>query len=784
MAEYAAAAKKAGYQFLAFTESLEKLTPKKYAALKKACAEVSDSTFYACPGIEFSEANNLRWAFWGEDIIFPEDNIFNGSKDKVNWWGLYAASCNRRPSALLNYDRLHELGDASNLWWYFRIPVKVCKNGQVLARNLGEYLFALNDIRGQGAVVFNGIYSPAKLEKEAANCGWNLVYGNVENAKAWLNTKNIFNCGYGYASEGPVIHRWQGINASTAIDYESMQTRQRVRLKFQVSSTNGIKDVKVWDGTQGLFRRFDGKGLKQFQGEFDALHDKVHHLVLEVTDLNGKKAVSPEVLVQNPYYAITRCTDNLNLLGYSTLLMHPPCHQVPTLRDFEDTYSARIDMSKKDLAPIAGIDTGVPFIFKPCADLNISIFTQEGNQLGGSNQLDNMNAILQRYPVNSNEISILTQDSYKRVHTNKRHRPNKRMTYTYYSFFPLGEKQPIADIKHTTWLMRSRIKPSCKVSKPWLAEDDYLGGVMHHQITLKFKKNVVLKGNMPIRLISMFSTSSYYSKERGFWDRLVVETPKGIVKSATGNILEGELKNKGFATVLSTNSHRRILIIPQSTLLQPKFHFDKKGVLSIGFGNQGEKFKAGDEVSFFITVCTSVAKSNTAEYCHKIASRLGNPSAKAIMKKGTQIFTPGFFAFRSQDKEVLATLPSFPMICDWPFFIKGIDDNGTAAYYDYAKRIFTFVPVHNQTMYFQMPLEKKSTFWGGNLFVSSDKNLKLTPVLYGSANAFLEVHNPTKHDIQAEIFSPKLAPVYGGKRYSVFVPGGTSRRIRLTDPVK
>ena len=84
VAEYAAAAKKAGYRFLAFTESLEKLTPEKYAALKKACAAVSDQNFYACPGIEFSEANGLRWAFWGEDVIFPEDNIFNGPKDKVN----------------------------------------------------------------------------------------------------------------------------------------------------------------------------------------------------------------------------------------------------------------------------------------------------------------------------------------------------------------------------------------------------------------------------------------------------------------------------------------------------------------------------------------------------------------------------------------------------------------------------------------------------------------------------------------------------------------------------
>lgn len=784
VSEYAAAARKAGYRFLAFTESLEKLTPEKYAALKKACAAVSDPDFYACPGIEFSEANGLRWAFWGEDVIFPEDHIFNGPRDKVNWWGLYAASCNRRPSALLNYDRLHELGDASNLWWYFRIPVKVCRNGQVLARNLREYLFALNDVRGQGNIVFNGIYSPARLAKEAAACGWNFVYGNVENAKEWLNTKNTFDCGRGYASEGPSISLWQGVNASAAADYEVQQKRQRVRLKFEVSSDAGIRDVKVWDGTEGLFRRFDGRGQKQFSREFAALHDRVHHLVLEVTDLNGKKAVSPEVLIQNPYYAVTRCTDNLNLLGYSTLLMHPPCHQVPVLRDFEDIYSARLDMGKKDTTPIAGIDSGVPFIFKPCADLNISLSTEEGEQPGGSNQLDELNAIRQRYPVNSNEVSILTQDSHRRVHTEKRHRPDRRMTYTYYSFFPLGEDQPIADIRHTTWLMRSRIRPSCRFTRPWLADDDYRGGLMYHRIFLKFKKDVVLKGDMPIHLVSMTSGSDYYSKERGFWDRLVVETPSGIEESSTGTAKAGELKNGGFATVLSTNSTRRILIVPQSVSLSPKFRLAANGTLAVGFGKAGQKFKAGDEVSFFLAVCTCVGTPDTAAYCRKIADRLSDPAAKAAMKRGNQIFTPGFIAFHAENGEVAAELPAFPMICDWPFFIRGVEDNGTAAYYDHAKGVFTFVPVHDRTMYFQMSMEKAASFWGGNLFLSSDRDLKLTPVLYGTADAFLEVHNPTGHEIRAEITSPELAPVYGGKRFSVSVPGGTSCRIPLTPPAK
>jgi len=781
VSEYAAAAKKAGYQFLAFTESLEKLTPEKYAELKKACAAVSDHSFYACPGIEFSEANGLRWAFWGEDVIFPEANVLAETKKQVKWWGLYAASCNRRPSALLNYSRLHELGDASNLWWYFRIPVKVCRKGKVLSRDLEEYLFGLNDIRGVGNMVFNGIYSPAELASEAKECGWNLVYGNLENAKKWLNSKNSFDCGLGYGSEGPSIHLWQGINAANAVEYNTRKGWQRIRLKFEVSSEAGIRDVKIWDGTRGLFRRFDGNGEKLFAGEFEALHDRVHHLVLEASDMNGKHAVSPELRIQNPFYAITRCTDNLNLLGFSTLLMHATRHEIPVLRDFEDTYSARLDMSKKDLIPITGIDTGIPFLFKPCADMNISIFTKDGIQLGGSSQLDVFNAVKQRYPVNSNEISILTQDSAKRVHTEKRHRPGRRMTFTYYSFFPLGEYQPIADIRHTSWLMRSRIKPSCRFNRAWLAEDDYRGGLMYHWISLKFKKDVSLKGNLPISLMSLFPISAYYSRERGFWDRLAVETPNGIREEKIGSARTGVLKNGGFATVLSTNSTRRILVIPLSSSLIPKYNLEENGTLSIGFGNDGQKIKAGEEVSFFLAACTCVGTPNTADSCQKIADLLIHPPVNAIVKTGKQLSAPGTFAFQAEKGEAEAVLPECPMICDWPFSVRGIEDNGTAAYYNRQNGTFTFVPVQDRTMYFQMPLEKPASFWAGNLFMVSDPNLKLTPVLYGTGKAFLEINNPSDHEIRAEITSPRHAPVYGGKRFTVSIPGGTTRRIPLTD---
>ena len=149
--EYADAARRAGLDFIAFTEALEKLTPEKYAQLQRECRAVSDDRFYACPGIEFPTSTGLRWAFWGEAVQYPQNHVMRSDGATVHWWGQYAAECDRRPSALLNYDRLRQIGDPANLWWYFRIPLQVYRRGALEADHFPEYLFALADIRGIGA---------------------------------------------------------------------------------------------------------------------------------------------------------------------------------------------------------------------------------------------------------------------------------------------------------------------------------------------------------------------------------------------------------------------------------------------------------------------------------------------------------------------------------------------------------------------------------------------------------------------------------------------------------
>lgn len=775
VAEYAAAAKKAGLDFIVFTESFEKLTADKLNKLKRECKKFSDKDLYICPGIEFNDINGIRWAFWGESVVYPDPTMLSKDKKSIEWWGQYNALCNRGPSAILNYDRLHKLGEPSNLWWYFRVPVKITRKGVSGKVDLSEYLFALQDLRAMANFGFNGIYSPDKLAAAGKKDGLNVIPGNFSHVKRWLNSKNSYDCGLGYFSEGPEIRLWQGINADSSIDFAIRKGWQRVRMKFDVASDAGIKEVKIWDGTNGIFRRFNGKGAKNFNVEFEGVHANTKHLVLEVIDMQGKRAVSPELEISNPFYAMYRCSDNLNLLGYSTLLMHPPQHEIPSMRMFEDTYSGNISLSGRDKTTILGVDVGIPFLFQPQASVNFNLFTSVGNQYGGSITLDNFNAVKARYPMNSEGVSILENNSTKRVDTKKRHKPTRRYSFCMYSFFPLSGEQPIADIEHTSYLLRSRIKPTLRFTKPWLAEDDYRGGIMIHNIKFRFKKDVTLKGDVPVRLATVNPGSIFFRAKWGYNNTIVAETPEKMLVLPVGKYTKGNLKNGGFVTVLSQKSQRRVLLLPYSNDSEVCFYVNPSGEFAAGIGKHGQKVKKGDTMSVTLIVAAQTNSAANAAECQKLASALINGPELAVKIGKTEKMT-GFSKIAAKDGEVEFSLNPVYSICDAPFVISGIADNGCSAYYEKDKG-FIFAPVLKNEMYFQTAADKQQKIWAGNIFLASNPDLKLTMIIDGQKKGkapYMKIHNPTEKEIKAKVWSPANTPVFGGKSFNITIPALSS----------
>ncbi len=775
--EFAAAARRAGLDFIAFTESFEKLTPERYEQLKRECKEVSDAQFYACPGIEFPTSTGLRWAFWGEAVRFPAKHVLSPDGKTVHWWGQYAAECDRRPSALLNYDRLHQLGDPCNLWWYFRIPLLVYRNGKLQADNVAEYLFALDDIRGIGAMTYGGIDTPEKLSEETVSSVRNVVYGPLEKARDWLNTKNTHEANTGYVSQGPRIRLWNGINVTSSIPYSQVAGTQRVRLKFEVDSPDGIAEVKVIDATRGLFRRFNGQSQKNFSAEFEAVHDRVHPLVLEVTDSRGKKAWSQVLRIQNPFYAITRCTDNLNLLGYSTLSTHPDRHSTVTFRDFEDP-----GLPSMEKTSIAGVDTAGEFVFTPETSINIDLRTDRGDQSGGSNQLDNWNAQIVRYPLISDGISIITADSTRRVDTRSRHRPDKRVSYSDGPFYPLGEPQPIADIQQTSYLLRSGIRPDLRRTRPWLRAEDYRGGVMLHEIKLRFKEDTVLKGILPIRIASFSPGSSWFNASRGYWTRLVVQEPGGKLVDRPAQKCSGEIADGGFLTVLSKASPRRIVLIPSADKLSLRYEMTGSGTLAFGLGKEGDRIAGGETVTLRLAFISQLDYSGDVSSVKDLPEGFdmnGKHSAPGVRAAVGKFLSSRLISTFEADNGALAfTTRPLKTVCDLPFRVNGLEDNGCAAYFERnGSARFLFAPVQNGSLYFQTSTEKGADVWCGNVFLASDKNLKLTLTVDGQAPGKppkLEIHNPTESAIRATVFSPASAPLFGGMKFQADVPAGSS----------
>lgn len=85
--EYAGSAKSEGLSFIVFADPLEKLMPQKLRAPKKDCERVSDSSFYACPGIVFTDGSGIRWTMWGERVVFPQESFKDGKYTYTQWDG-------------------------------------------------------------------------------------------------------------------------------------------------------------------------------------------------------------------------------------------------------------------------------------------------------------------------------------------------------------------------------------------------------------------------------------------------------------------------------------------------------------------------------------------------------------------------------------------------------------------------------------------------------------------------------------------------------------------------
>jgi hypothetical protein len=313
--DYAAAAKQAGLDFLVFLEEFGDrggLRETKYRQLEADCRRLSSDTLFLMPGFTFRNNIGNRMFAYGHGIAWPTPTQFVGANhDELRH------QCFDRDGKLALNDE-----DAKNWIW----PLT-----GVSGRNIGYYRFAggagmpVRDLRLFGILGLM-TYVDGKLVEDLTQeylnyvidgdpplaCAVDLIQSTegltravqdrhyltlvAANRLQDLPTAMCYGHQYGranvYPSSGPRIRSWAGTQRVLTFAGEPfVPARYRIRPVCWVASDVGLKEIVIFCDKKP-FRRFLLHGAKEFKQTFEWAFDRQRVLTLEVTDVEGRRALS------------------------------------------------------------------------------------------------------------------------------------------------------------------------------------------------------------------------------------------------------------------------------------------------------------------------------------------------------------------------------------------------------------------------------------------------------------------------------------------------------------
>lgn len=785
--EYAAAAKTAGLSFIVFNESLEKMTPQKLDQLKADCKAASDDTFYACPGLEFSDDLGNRWAIWGERVMFPPAQFnraygeTNAQRPALQQWdgavmhnpGQYWEYCAYAPNMLLTYKNLRARGGhPANMWWFYRVPPYVYDGTRLVEDQFSEWLYALRDIRHLNPASYTRLTSPAQVAAAAAVCATGA--SNLANAKDWLNTRcgNFGHPANPYVTGGPTVEQWAVINGQHDLPFE-VRGKQRARLRFQVSSPDGIGEVIVHNCDYGVVRRFRAGGAKTFAQEFNLVHDRDHTLTLEVVDTRGRKAISDKVFLWSYKMSLERCGDNLNFLNGVGLCWHPDRNEMMPLAQMYQGMPAE---------SIGGYDTAVPLTRQ--AKLNLwpidCMTTEEMKQYPTRDQGLLRKILDVKLPGNDVKICDMTMGPLvEPFDTLTRDTPART------SLPKIVDENPLFARTHRAYYLQNRTNMyvTWDYRRAREGAENYRGGMVLHEGSVTFKRDATLTGNVPIMLF--------------YFNGGALEGPTTmLVKDAAGGPVATELpKGERFfkAGTIAPGGYATAYPLDQSYVFYAASEFawvcandpatGRINQLQIGIGKPGQKVKAGETLSYRFAMATLGGPPPSVDAAIEQVEGIAKGFQAEFTPTVCEAITYGMFVnLKAHGNEAAGKFAPSQTIVDLPLCVDGIEDNGCAAVYSTKHPWLRWVGVAEGKAWLQEDVDQGSEVWIGNVFVCDNKAVKLTLVDQGQAEGkapFLEVHNPTDQALSVTVTSPPHCPKYGGKQLPVQVAAGATTVVPL-----
>ncbi|MBQ7651975.1 MAG: PHP domain-containing protein, partial [Victivallales bacterium] len=307
VAEYVAAAKKAGLSFIVFADDVKLMDNSKTEALKADCKAASDDGFLALPGLEFQDSTGLHRYVYGSNIKFPYEKPYmhggraypimkEGRIDQAGYF-IYGM-CSASQNLFLDSSEFGKCDThPENLWWFWSFAPWYFDGRTLVMDNRAQGRAFLHDLRLICPVSFTRILKADDVQaaKETSMTGGRSLkqiakllnnrsssYWAAKDAREFVTRGNT----------GIRIVELQGINEQEEPMRLHTRGTQRARVHFNVRSPAGLKEIRVMDADAGVFRRFKCGGIKEFSQTVEFVHDRQHHLFLEAEDNDGGEAIS------------------------------------------------------------------------------------------------------------------------------------------------------------------------------------------------------------------------------------------------------------------------------------------------------------------------------------------------------------------------------------------------------------------------------------------------------------------------------------------------------------
>lgn len=316
VAEYIAAARDMGLDYLVCAGDFERMTEADWDALVAACAAGSDETFLAMPAVitrdehgnSFLQTGTKSWP--RADVLSPEQP--KRVRDQLKYWMVQAAFPIR---VAFNFSAGHYPP------WLFSgysaFGVRTWRDGELIDESpQGLFQAGVNGDRVLPVSV-HLLSAPEKLREVSE---FSMIGHRGSAALRRLFMEGQFTgSALGYITSGPRLTWWHAAyGARQTHGDEYVPGRERWRVELGIASDTPLAEVEIWNG-EALWRRYALSGTEA-NLTMDGLHDNRHSLTLVVRDVLGNEAVSGSMEIQDGRFNQFFCSDRCNImLGHSTV---------------------------------------------------------------------------------------------------------------------------------------------------------------------------------------------------------------------------------------------------------------------------------------------------------------------------------------------------------------------------------------------------------------------------------------------------------------------------------